>query len=89
MTEWQYSALRPLLLERAQLLVWLDLPRWRVFAQLVPRTVPRRMRRTELWNGNVEPPLWTVFAERDHLLRWAWRAHPKTARLLAEAQAAD
>lgn len=62
-TEWQYSALRPLLLERAEQLVWLDLPRWRVFAQLVARTVRRRLRRTVLWNGNLEPPLWTVFVD--------------------------
>lgn len=85
-TEWQYSALRPLLLERAELLVWLDLPRWRVFAQLVPRTVRRRLRRTVLWNGNVEPPLRTVFTDPDHLLRWAWRTHPDTARRIAEAR---
>ena len=78
-TEWQYSAVRPLLLSRADLLVWLDLTRPRVLAQLVPRTLRRRLRRVELWNGNVEPPLWTILTERDHLLRWAWRTHPKTA----------
>jgi hypothetical protein len=37
------------------------------------------MRRTELWNGNIEPPLWTVLTDRDHLLRWAWRVYPKIA----------
>jgi adenylate kinase family enzyme len=78
--EWQYSAVRPLLLARAELLVWLDLPRWRVFGQLVPRTVRRRVRRVELWNGNVEPPLWTLFTDRDHILRWAWRTYPRTAQ---------
>jgi len=78
-TEWQYSAVRPLLLARADLLVWLDLTRPQVLAQLVPRTLRRRLRRVELWNGNVEPPLWTILTERDHILRWAWRTHPKTA----------
>jgi adenylate kinase family enzyme len=78
-TEWQYSAARPLLLARADLLVWLDLTRPQVLAQLVPRTLRRRLRRVELWNGNVEPPLWTILTERDHILRWAWRTHPKTA----------
>ena len=38
-TEWQYSAVRPLLLARADLLVWLDLSRGRVMSQIVPRTV--------------------------------------------------
>ena len=78
-TEWQYSAVRPLLLARADLLVWLDLSRGRVMSQIVPRTVRRRLRRIELWNGNVEPPLWTILTERDHIVRWAWRTHPKTA----------
>lgn len=87
-TEWQYSVLRPLLLERAELLVWLDLPRRLVFRQLVARTLRRRLCRTVLWNGNVEPPLWTVFTDGGHLWRWAWRSHPRTARLVGEAQAA-
>ena len=39
---------------------------------------PRRLRRTELWNGNVEPPLWTFLTDRDHIVRWAWRTHAAT-----------
>ena len=78
-TEWQYSAVRHLVLARADLLVWLDLSRLRVMSQIVPRTVRRRLCRVELWNGNLEPPLWTIFTDRDHIVRWAWRTHPKTA----------
>ena len=78
-TEWQYSVVRPLLLGRADLLVWLDLTRAAVMRQIVPRTLRRRLRRVELWNGNVEPPLWTLLTDRDHILRWAWRTHAKTA----------
>jgi adenylate kinase family enzyme len=77
-TEWQYSGVRSLLLARADLLVWLDLPRWQVMHQQVRRTLRRRMRRVELWNGNVEPPLWTFLVNRDHIVRWAWRTHPHT-----------
>ena len=77
-SEWQYSAVRELLLARADLLIWLDLSRWQVARQLVPRTVRRRLRRVELWNGNVEPPLWTVLTDRDHLWRWGWRTFPRT-----------
>jgi len=44
----------------------------------VPRTLRRRLQRVELWNGNVEPPLWTLLTDRDHILRWAWRTHAKT-----------
>lgn len=87
--EYQYSAVRARLLERAELLVWLDLPRWRVFSQLIRRTVLRRWRRTSLWNGNVEPPLHTFLTDREHLLRWAWRAYPTVARHAADAGARE
>ncbi|MFI2295042.1 AAA family ATPase [Isoptericola sp. NPDC019571] len=76
-SEWQYTPVRPLLLERAELLVWLDLPVPVVLWQVGRRTVRRRLRRTELWNGNVEPPLRTVLSDRDHILRWAWRTRHK------------
>ena len=59
--------------------MWLDFSRLRVMSQIVPRTVRRRLCRVELWNGNLEPPLWTIFTDRDHIVRWAWRTHPKTA----------
>jgi adenylate kinase family enzyme len=77
-TEWQYSAVRPLFLARADLLVWLDISRVHVMRQVVPRTLRRRLHRIEMWHGNVEPPLWTIFSRRDHIVRWAWRTHPKT-----------
>ncbi len=85
-TEWQYGAARPLLAARADLLVWLDLPRATVMRQVIGRTVRRRIRREVLWNGNVEPPLRTVFTERDHIVRWAWRTHADGARRIAEVR---
>jgi adenylate kinase family enzyme len=88
-TEWQYSAVRPLLLSRADLLVWLDLTRRRVARQLVPRTLRRRWRRTPLWNGNVEPPLRTLFTDPDHLWRWARRTHPHHADRVRAVLTAD
>lgn len=83
-TEWQYTSVRALLAERADLLVWLDLPRPQVMRQLVRRTVVRRLRRDELWNGNLEPPLWTVFTDPDHIVRWGWRTHAATAERVAD-----
>jgi adenylate kinase family enzyme len=83
-TEWQYTGARPLLAERAELLVWLDLPRAVVMRRLVLRTVVRRLRRQELWNGNQEPPLRTFLTDPGHVVRWAWRNHaPGRARVLA------
>ena len=72
-TEWQYSSARSLLAERAQVLVWVDLPFLTVtLPRLVRRTLRRRFAGEELWNGNVEPPLHTFFTDREHIVRWAW-----------------
>ena len=71
-TEWQYAAARPLMTERADLVVWLDLPFWTTtLPRLVRRTLRRRLKREVLWNGNVEPPLHTFFTDPDHIVRWA------------------
>ncbi|WP_309504434.1 MULTISPECIES: AAA family ATPase [Nocardioides] len=72
-TEWQYSHARPLLAERADLFVWLDLPYPLVLARVVRRTVRRRLRREELWNGNQEGPLHTFFTDPEHIVRWSWQ----------------
>ena len=84
-TEWQYGKARPLLLQRADLLVWLDLPRAVVMGRVVRRTTERRLNRTVLWNGNLEPPLSTFFTDRDHIVRWAWRTHHENAERVAAA----
>ena len=74
-TEWQYDAARPLLAESADVLVWLDLPFVRVtLPRLLRRTIRRRWSREELWNGNIEAPLWTVLTDREHIVRWAIRS---------------
>ncbi len=82
--EWQYSSVREQLAARAELLVWLDLPRARVMRQVVRRTLRRRLRREVLWNGNVEPPLWTIFREPDHVVRWAWTSHHRGRERMAQ-----
>ena len=83
-TEWQYDAVRDLLASRADLVVWLDLPRALVLRQVVLRTVRRRLLGQELWNGNREAPLWTVVTDAEHVVRWAWATHGRTPpRVLA------
>jgi adenylate kinase family enzyme len=77
--EWQYDAARPLLLERSDLMVWLDLPRSVTTGRVVRRTLRRRFRREVLWNGNREGALWRVLTDRDHIIRWAWTSHPRAA----------
>ena len=82
-TEWQYAGAREVLAGRADLMVWLDLPRRTVMRRVIGRTLRRRGRK-ELWNGNVEPPLRTFFTDRDHIVRWAWaQYHRSRAKVLA------
>lgn len=85
-TEWQYAPVRELLLDSADCLVWLDLPRALVLRRVVRRTLRRRVRREVLWNGNVEPPLRTILVDPDHIVRWAWRTHARTAERVAAAR---
>lgn len=83
-TEWQYDAVRAHLADRADLLVWLDLPRWVVIRQVVRRTLIRRLRRERLWHGNVEPPLRTFLTDPEHIVRWAWKTHHLSPGRVAE-----
>lgn len=82
--EWQYTQVRPLLLQRADTLIWLDHSKLTVTQRVVRRTLHRRIHRTELWNGNLEPPLHTIFTDPDHIIRWSWNTHQRRRN---EAQA--
>lgn len=46
-----------------------------MISALTWRTMIRRLRRVELWNGNIEPQLWTFFTDPEHILRWAWSSY--------------
>ncbi|MGB6277020.1 MAG: AAA family ATPase [Rhodococcus sp. (in: high G+C Gram-positive bacteria)] len=77
-TEWQYGVVRDRLADRADLLLWLDLPRRTVMRQVITRTLRRRLGRHELWNGNIEPPLHRIFFDREYIVRWAWSTYRLT-----------
>lgn len=86
-TEWQYDAVRPLLAARADLLVWLDLPRALVLARVARRTTVRRLRGERLNHGNVEGPLRAVLTDPEHVVRWSWSSHPRTGPRVRAAAA--
>ena len=69
-----------LVLENADLIVWLDLPMRVWLPRLLRRTWRRVRRREELWNGNRET-LRNVFLTGDGLLYWAIRQHFRRRRV--------
>ncbi|WP_263143938.1 AAA family ATPase [Pseudomonas sp. RIT-PI-AD] len=71
--EGNYSSVRPLVLERADTVIWLDLPRASVMRQLVLRTLKRVLGRQVLWNGNRErwSNLYSLNPEHS-VIAWAW-----------------
>ncbi len=85
-TEWQYDAVRPLVRERADLMVFLLYSRSLVMRRVARRTLSRRVRRTQLWNGNREAPLRTFLTDPEHVVRWAWRVHPQTLQRFEEVR---
>jgi len=76
-TEWQYRAVRPMLLARADTLVWLDYPFRVSFWRVVRRTWRRARTREVLWNGNTEPGMWHAITHTEGIIRWAFDTRNK------------
>jgi adenylate kinase family enzyme len=73
-----YSAVRALVWDRADTVVWMDLPKRTVMRQIVWRTLRRVAFRKELWNGNRER--WRNFFSwnpNESVISWAWHNHAK------------
>jgi adenylate kinase family enzyme len=90
-TEWQYTSkgTDEILAPRAQIVIWLDYPYRIARRRLLARTLRRRLLRTPLWNGNVEPALW----ERDgwtgenDILRWQKNTRTKWSERMPRIEA--
>jgi hypothetical protein len=68
-----------LVLERADVVVWLDLPPRVWLPRLLRRTVGRIVRRETLWNGNRET-FRRAFLSRESLILFAVRSYPRIRR---------
>jgi adenylate kinase family enzyme len=82
--EWQYPTVRQQLADRADTVVWLDHPIPVSLLRVFRRTANRSRSGAVLWNGNVEPPLRSVFTSDESILRWAWKTR-RAARSLVPA----
>jgi adenylate kinase family enzyme len=81
-----YAAVRELVWDRADTVVWLDLPRLLVMRRVVWRTLSRLALRRQLWNGNRERVrnLFSIDPERSIIL-WSWTRHGEYRRRYAAA----
>ena len=82
-----YSKWKDVPLARADLIVGLDLPRWRSLSQLLRRTGRRIVQRTEICNGNTES-LREVLTSSDNIIWWHFRSF-KRKQTRMRAWAAD
>lgn len=71
-----------LVIDRAEVVVWLDLPLSVTFPRLFRRTVSRIVRREEFLNGNRES-VRSAFLSRDSILLYALRNHGPSRRRYA------
>jgi adenylate kinase family enzyme len=72
--------------ERADTVVWLDLPRRTVMRQVIARTTRRIARREALWNGNRERFRSVLTLDpRESIVLWAFTQHTKYAERYAGA----
>jgi len=74
-----YSAVRPIVLERADTIVWLDLPLRTCLWRVIARTARRVRSRENLWgSGNQES--WRKELGRDSLIWWVLTTHRRRRR---------
>ena len=74
-----YAKVRDLLWERAEAVVWLDLPLRTVLWRYLTRTIRRVGRREELWSGNRETLSDHLFS-RDSLFWWILTTYRRRRR---------
>jgi len=77
-----YSAVRPLVWERADTVVWLDYPLLVTFGRLLRRTARRVVLKEQLWGGNRESL--SLMLSRESILLWCLQTHVPNRRKYAE-----
>ena len=81
-----YTAVRDLVWQRADTVVWLDLGRHIVMRRVIRRTLGRVILRRELWNGNRER--WRNLVSIDpstSIIAWAWTQHERYRQRYGDA----
>jgi adenylate kinase family enzyme len=89
-----YSTVRPSVWSRADTVIYLDVSMAQMLWRLVPRTIRRSYRQTELWNGNRESGANMFSLDREvNIILWStttFARHRRTYRqTMADPQWAD
>jgi len=82
-----YSVVRDIVWDKADTVVWFDLPYATVMARTIRRTLRRTFTREELWNGNREPlsNLWSLKPEKS-IIAWTATRHGVYRRRYSDAE---
>ena len=83
-----YNFIRPVIWQRAEVVIWLDYPLHIVFWRLLTRTIRRSITKELLWNTNREKfwphlKLWSDDSLFHWLFKTYWRRKRETPKLLA------
>ncbi|HSF86889.1 MAG TPA: adenylate kinase [Acidimicrobiia bacterium] len=71
-----YAMVRDIVWEAADVIVWLDLPKWLAMSRITRRTLSRGITKRGLWNGNTED--WRNafrWGPTENMIRWTWTTH--------------
>lgn len=86
-----YSAVRDIVWDRVDTIVWLNIPFWPVFLRVTWRTIKRILTREKLWNGNVEglDALFGKYGMPGWVIKTHNRRRSEYPKLLASPELAD
>lgn len=83
-----FGSLGGLIWDRADTVVWVNPPRWKVMWRSISRTARRVATREELWSGNRET--WRTLLlwwRDDSIVHWAWTSYARVEERLSTAMA--
>lgn len=83
-----YKKTIPVKWRRVEMIVWLDMPFWLTFYQVLVRTFRRSLRNEELWAGNRES-LSKAFFSRDSILLWSLSTYRENRRKYLQLMASN
>ena len=76
-----YSAVRDIVWQHAEVIIWLDYPFHIVFWRLLVRTIRRAVYQEELWNGNREKFWWHLkLWSEESLFHWLFKTYWRRKR---------